>query len=80
MTISVLSNTEVLKPCPFCGRDVTLMSSSEKRMFIFSHANLRSCPFYKFEMSWECAKSFTEAKTLWNRRWTDDSCGYFGNT
>ena len=68
MTISVLSNTEVLKPCPFCWKDVALMSSSEKRVFIFSHANLRSCPFYNFEMSWECAKSLTEAKQLWNWR------------
>ena len=66
--MSVLSKHEVLKPCPFCGKNVALMSDSEKRVFIFSHANLRSCPFYKFEMSWECAKSFTEAKQLWNRR------------
>ena len=73
MTISVLSNTEALKPCPFCGKNVVLMSSSEKRMFIFSHANLRSCQFYKFEMSWECAKSLTEAKKLWNRRWKYES-------
>ena len=68
MKISVLSNTEVLKPCPFCGKDVVLISNSEKRAFIFSHANLRSCPFFKFEMSWECAPSFKEAVTLWNRR------------
>jgi hypothetical protein len=69
MTISVLSNTEVLKPCPFCGKDVVLVSNSEKRMFIFSHANIRNCPFFKLEMSWECAPSFKEAVTLWNRRW-----------
>lgn len=68
MTISVLSNTEVLKPCPFCGLQVALLSNSEKRVFVFSHNNLRNCPFYKFEMSWECAKSLTEAKQLWNRR------------
>lgn len=70
--MSVSNKPEVLKPCPFCGKDVALMSDSEKRVFIFSHANLRSCPFYKFEMSWECAKSFTEAKQLWNRRITHE--------
>ena len=68
MITSVLNNTDILKPCPFCGKNVALMSNSEKRVFIFSHANLRSCPFYKFEMSWECARSLTEAKQLWNRR------------
>ena len=72
MTNDVLCNVEALKPCPFCGKNVALMSNSEKRVFIFSHANLRSCPFYKFEMSWECAQSLTEAKQLWNRRWMDD--------
>lgn len=68
MTISVLSNTEVLKPCPFCGKGVALISSSEKRVFIFYHANDMSCPFFRFEMSWDCAKSLTEAKQLWNWR------------
>jgi len=68
MITSVSNETERLKPCPFCGKNVALMSNSEKRVFIFSHANLRSCPFYKFEMSWECAQSLTEAKQLWNRR------------
>ena len=72
MTTNVLSNAEVMKPCPFCGKEVCLWSDSEKRVFIFSHANLRSCPFYEFEMSWECAKSFTEARTLWNRRLTNE--------
>ena len=67
MTISALNNPEI-KPCPFCGKNVAIMSNSEKRVFIFSHTNIRSCPFYKFEMSWECAQSLTEAKKLWNRR------------
>lgn len=72
VTNSVLINTDVLKPCPFCGKNVVLISNSETRKFVFSHADLRNCPFYKFEMSWECAKSLTEAKELWNRRWTYD--------
>ena len=68
MTTNILNITDFLKPCPFCGREVVLVSDSIKRVFIFSHANLRSCPFYTFEMSWECAQSIKEAKTLWNRR------------
>lgn len=68
LTIRTLIHAGVLKPCPFCGKNVALISNSETRMFVFTHDNLRSCPFYKFEMSWECAQSFKEAVELWNRR------------
>ena len=62
-----------LKPCPFCGKEMTLLSSrvkrvSVKRAFIFSHKGLRNCAFYNFEISWETAKSLDEAIALWNRR------------
>ena len=57
-----------LKPCPFCGKEITLLSSSKKCAFIFSHKGLRNCAFYNFEISWETAKSLDEAKILWNRR------------
>lgn len=57
-----------LKPCPFCGKEVTLLSASYTRQFIFSHKGPRNCPFYKFEMPWEVARSLSEAKELWNRR------------
>lgn len=68
MTIQNLINNEVLKPCPFCGREMTLISSSATKLFTFSHKGLRNCPFYKFEISWETAKSISEAAELWNRR------------
>ena len=68
MTIQMIINDEVLSPCPFCGKKVNLISTSETKKFIFSHVGLRNCPFYTFEMSWECAKSLAEAKDLWNRR------------
>ena len=61
-------NNKVLKPCPFCGRKVNLISTSQTKQFIFSHEGLRNCPFFRFEMSWDCAKSLSEAKVLWNRR------------
>lgn len=68
MTIQTLSNKESLKPCPFCGNEVTLIGSSRSETFIFSHKGLRNCPFFHFEMSWECARSLKEATELWNRR------------
>ena len=68
MEIQTLIHDEVLKPCPFCGRKVNLISTSQSKQFIFSHDGLRNCPFYRFEMSWECAKSLKEATELWNRR------------
>lgn len=68
MDLQVLSNDEVLKPCPFCGRKVSLISTSASKEFVFYHKGLRNCPFYRFEISWECAKSLKEATELWNRR------------
>lgn len=68
MRVQTLINNEVLKPCPFCGKEVTLISTSRTKQFIFSHQGLRNCPFYQFEMSWECATSLKEAKEIWNRR------------
>ena len=57
-----------LKPCPFCGKEMTLLSTSTKRAFVFLHKGLINCPFYDFEISWETAKSLDEATALWNRR------------
>lgn len=68
MTIQTLINTEVLEPCPFCGNEVTLISTSQTKEYIFSHKGLRNCPFYQFKMPWEVAKNLREAKDLWNRR------------
>lgn len=68
MIIQTLINTEILKSCPFCGKEVTLISTSQTKEFIFSHKGLRNCPFYQFKISWEVAKSMKEATELWNRR------------
>lgn len=68
MDIEILLNDEILKSCPFCGENVTLVSTSRTKEFIFSHKGLRNCPFYEFKMSWDVAKSLREAKDLWNRR------------
>lgn len=57
-----------LKPCPFCGREVHLLSTSRTKEFIFSHKGLRNCPFIDFKISWETAKSLSEATELRNRR------------
>jgi len=57
-----------LKPCPFCGKRVILISTSRTKEFIFSHEGLRNCAFYNFSISWETAKSLKEAIELWNRR------------
>ena len=57
-----------LKPCPFCGQEVTLKSTSATKSFVISHKGLRNCAFYKFEIPWETGESLKNATTLWNRR------------
>lgn len=57
-----------LKPCPFCGQEVTIQSTSATKSFVISHVGLRNCAFYKFEMSWEVGETLKNATTLWNRR------------
>lgn len=57
-----------LKPCPFCGREITVRSSSRSYSFVFSHKEPRNCPFFKFEIMWLDAKSLKEAVEWWNRR------------
>lgn len=57
-----------LKPCPFCGKEVTVVSSSLRKGFLFLHKGLRNCPFYRFEIAWDTAKTLREATELWNRR------------
>jgi hypothetical protein len=57
-----------LKPCPFCGREVSVYSSSRSYSFVFSHKGLRNCPFFQFEIMWHDAKSLKEATEWWNRR------------
>lgn len=57
-----------LKPCPFCGKEVTVVSSSLRQSFLFLHKGLRNCPFYRFEIEWLTTKTLREATELWNRR------------
>ena len=60
--------SEKLKPCPFCGQEVTLRSTSVTKSFVISHKGLRNCAFYNFEIPWEVGESLINATTLWNRR------------
>ena len=60
-----------LKPCPFCGGEMTIVRSPETRSFIISHRNLRNCHFYRFRINWQTANTLEEAVLAWNRRTTD---------
>lgn len=60
--------SDKLKPCPFCGQEVTLKSTSATKSFVISHVGLRNCAFYNFEISWEIGETLKNATTLWNRR------------
>ena len=62
-----------LKPCPFCGNEMLLAYSSKAKSFRLTHRGLRNCPFYKFEIPLETAKSISEARELWNRRANNDN-------
>ena len=61
-----------LKPCPFCGKDVTMYSTSRKHAFIIEHKALNNCAFYEFDIPWESAESLAQAKEMWNRRDADE--------
>ena len=57
-----------LKPCPFCGKKMTVMYSKIRGEYIFSHKELRNCPFLSFEIGSEAAHTLNEAASIWNRR------------
>ena len=62
-----------LKPCPWCGGEMTLHGSSRLRRFTINHkAKNPDCPFFAFEIDWKTAGSLAEATEKWNRRVTDD--------
>lgn len=61
-----------LKPCPFCGGEMTVSGSSRLRRFRINHKDLRSCYFFSFEIDWQTVGSLAEAIEAWNRRVTDD--------
>jgi len=62
-----------LKPCPFCGGKMTMMYSKIRGEYIFSHKELRNCPFMSFEMGGCEASTLNEAASIWNRRNEDGS-------
>lgn len=64
--------SEKLKPCPFCGREMTIYSSSRLMRFTISHKGLRSCYFHSFEIDWQTVGSLAEATEAWNRRAKDE--------
>lgn len=61
-----------LKPCPFCGGEMTVSGSSRLRRFTINHKGLRNCYFYSFEIDWQTVGSLAEAIKAWNRRAQDD--------
>ena len=61
-----------LKPCPFCGKDVTMYSTSRKHAFVVEHKALNDCAFYEFDIPWEFGESIKHAAELWNRRISDE--------
>ena len=63
-----MTSEQKLKPCPFCGGEMTVYGSSRLRRFTISHRNLRNCHFYNFEIDWQTVGSIAEAIEAWNRR------------
>lgn len=60
---------EKLKPCPFCGRKVTVEYWSEDKAFAFWHrGNAEPCFIEPIWLSVDKAKSLKEAADFWNRR------------
>lgn len=57
-----------LKPCPFCGSEMTVCGSSRLKRFTISHRGDRKCHFYAFEIDWQTVDSIAEAIEAWNKR------------
>ena len=57
-----------LKPCPFCGGEMTVCGSSRLKRFTISHRGDRKCLFYAFEIDWQTVSSIAEAIEAWNQR------------
>lgn len=57
-----------LKPCPFCGGEMTVSGSSRLKRFTVSHRGDRECHFYAFEIDWQTVNSIAEAIEAWNKR------------
>lgn len=62
-----------LKPCPFCGSEVTLTYSSHDNMFHFYHKeDLAPCGAKEpIDFDGYFVKSLAEAAEAWNRRAND---------
>lgn len=61
-----------LKPCPFCGGEMTVSGSSRLKRFVINHKGLRCCYFFRFEIDWQTVGSLKEAAEAWNRRASDE--------
>lgn len=57
-----------MRPCPFCGGEMTVSFASRPRRFKFAHKGLRNCYFYAFEVDPVAAETLAEAIKAWNRR------------
>lgn len=62
-----------LKPCPFCGRKVSLTYSSHDNMFNFWHSESPITCFAAEPIQFDgsLVKSLKEAAEAWNRRAND---------
>ena len=63
-----------LKPCPFCGSDVSLTYSSWDNMFhVYHKGDLVTCAIKEpIDIDGYFAKSLSDAVKAWNRRANND--------
>lgn len=59
---------EELKPCPFCGANVSITYNSGEGAFYIWHKSAVCVLEEPFKIDVACANSFEEAKKVWNRR------------
>lgn len=64
--------TDELKPCPFCGKEVSMTYNGLENAYFVYHRG-EPCGLYEpIAIDGEMCKSYDEAKDAWNRRTSDD--------
>ena len=62
-----------LKPCPFCGGEVSMYGTSRIKRFTIIHKDQKRSCFVELEFDWRVCGSIADTTEAWNRRVKDEA-------